>query len=365
MNTVGFTPSYATNVKSCNTNRNVNFKGAIGDKLVREMVDEGKKVDTAKVMDAVKGTFGPKSEKVADVVDSFTSKISSLLYENKNQQATISEQSKKIAEFPREKESAVEDAYAKMRKSAQEELAKKDSVIADKDAQIAELKKYEDMAKVKSVEEVGVVMPDVAVKTLDDMMANRADATESMFNFLMTGKGQEKALEQIDRNNTMMKAHMDKITEIDEVKDKAKIAQEQGIFFSKPETFAIDMIGQALKGNKKGQYIESPAIEKQVKSNAMALLSPMADERYSNTGRKYIESQLDATFKDVKEYHKGLEKGKKHIIDNNKNGDGIKIIDEQVPYSTRLSKIKIVNAESGKPIMDYNYDWVASIGNNH
>lgn len=366
MNTIGFNPNYSTGfVKSNHNNKNVNFKGAIGDKFVEEIVS-GHHVKPEKVMEAVKGTFGPKTNKVADVVESFTSKIAELTYKNNNLEIRVNDQANRIADFPVEKEIAVNDMRDKMIESYTRVIKGKDEALAQKDAQIEELKKYESMGKVKSVEEIGVVMPDTAVKTLGDMVTHREDSTKSMLEFLTTGKGQDKAIEQIERNNTMLKAHSQGITDIPEVQMANDEAKKSGIWFSSDSDFTLNMIGQALKGWDKGSYLNSTPIKTQIKENAMALLSPMADERYSNTGIKSITEKLDKTVIDAQDFHKGFAKGKEKFygeIEELKDRGKYEYEEIVVPFSTTQSKIVLKSKENPKVSWERNYDDLARIGN--
>ena len=326
MNTVGFTPSYTTNIRNNSMNKNsLNFKGAIGEKFVKEMAS-GEHVEPAKVMEAVKGTFGPKSEKVADVVESFTSKISALMYENKNLKHTVDMQSDKIADFPHEKEHAMETVRNEMIESFQQVLKGKDAKIAEKDAQIEHLKKYESMAKVKSVDDIDVVMPD-------------------------------------DANNIMMKASKEGSTGIDDVQKachEASLADEN---YTLDANYTILMMEQALKGNPKGKYLESAPIAKQVKENAMALLSPIIENGVGSSSLKTYEHQVDKTLQEVKDYHrlfpKNLERFKKDFNESGLLERGYKLETEEVPYSTRLSKV-VRYDEEGKQDWFTTFEQIAS-----
>lgn len=369
MNTIGFTPSYATNIRNNNmkNNNGVNFKGAIGEGFVREMMN-GNHVEPAKVMEAVKGTFGPKSEKVADVVESFTSKISSLMYENKSLKDTVNTQSRQIENFPVEKENAMESVRREMRESFSSVVKRKDEQIAEKDAQIEQMKKYEGMAKVKSVDELGAVMPEDAIKTLGEMVEHRVDATESMLNYLITGEGQEKALEQIERNSLMMKAHNEGVTNIDDVVNANNKAKEAGMYFTVNRNFTMNMMEQALKGSPKGKYLESEPLAKQIKTNAMALLSPMAEDGNYSVPKEKLEMSLNETLKNVKDYHRGLPKGMEKLKETLQNDGaferGFEMTVNEVPYSSRLSNVVITN-ENGIKTWENDFESIAYRGNNN
>ena len=79
------------------------------------------------------------------------------------------------------------------------------------------------MAKVKSIEELDVIMPKTAILTAqEEMKEHSEEARESMLNYLLTGKGQEAVLAQTERNNILMKAMQDGITQLPEVNEAIK-----------------------------------------------------------------------------------------------------------------------------------------------
>ena len=365
MNTIGFNPNHSIGFVNTNrNNQNVNFKGALGDKFVEEIVS-GNHVKPERIMEAVKGTFGPKKEKVNDVIESFTSKIAELSYKNSALTERVNDQSEKIADFPFQKEDAVRETTERLEKSFTSIIKDKDKEIAQKDAKIKELEKYESMGKVKSLEDIDVVMPDVAIETFDKMIEKRADSTQSMLNFLTTGKGQEEALKQINRNNIILKAHTEGVTDIKEVKEANKRANDSGIWITSDANFTLNMIGQALKGWKNGSYLNSTPIKNQVKENAMAILTPMADKRYCNTGIKSISKMLDDTVDGAQKFHKNFEQGKEKFLNEVKElGEKGEYTCEEVvvPFSSIQSKFVLTNTKNPDYKWEHSYEDLAIMG---
>ena len=292
---------------------NVQFTGLIGDKFVGKLAEQGE-VTVADIMKEAKGTFGLNSGKVQDILESFVESISSLVRRNKALEQNLNKAEERIAEIP-----SLETAAAT--RAADEQIQRFSSIISGKDATIAAkekelqestelLAKYKPVVAVKSVEEIGTVMPERALEVFKEMVEHKAAANKSMFDFLMTGKGQEEALEQIERNNILMRAHTDGIMGIPAIRDQYNIISvDNGVSYTRGDIFTINLIGRALKSDPKGEYIASPVIRAQVKKNAMAILTPMADERSSYTGIKAVESELDRELDSVAKFHDGFKKG--------------------------------------------------------
>ncbi len=339
MNTVGFNPNYSTaNVKSHNSTPA--FKGALGDKFVSKLA-RGEVVEAKEVMEAVKGTFGPKSEKVADVVESLLGRVQVLTSNNEANLKGRQIAERKLADVPKQIQDAELKTATEMRESFEATLKAKNAELAAKDAELKAAKeyaaKYEPMAKVKSIEELDVVMPDQAIETLNDMVAHKVEATDSMLNFLMSGKGQEAALAQIERQNVIQKANIDGVTKIPDV-EKAlnSVKQNENMYpGTHPLWFANSMISNALNGNSKALYLESKAIRNQVKENAMGLLSPMCDNKYSNMSEEAVSKELDKTFDNAIKFHKNLAKGKEKLT---KQYSDAEITETIVPYDNNNSK---------------------------
>lgn len=318
------TQIYAPNYSKNSNAKNVNFTGHLGDKFVRQIMD-GNDVNPKTVLSELKGTFGIKSEKVEDVMESFIESLKEAFTQNKSLRNEYLNADKQIREFPVEKEKAVRMAQDEMNKNFGIYVRAQNEKMAAKDAEITELKsqleKYEPLVKVKSVEELDTIMPEKAIEILDEIAVNRIKARESMLNFLMTGQGQEEALKQLERVSMIEKAGSDGILNIKDVKDKCEELQKNGIRFSCNARYsALQMISAALEGNDKGRYIASPVIEKQVKDNAMAILTPLADNRYSNTNIDFIKRSLDEHIQKVKNFHSGFELGLEKYKKNYPNG---------------------------------------------
>ena len=364
MNTVlQITPNYAYNMNMRSNSQNINFKGSLGDKFVKEIINDVD-VKPADLIREMKGTFGIKTDKAEDILESFIAKVKQLYSDKRGLKSELQKSNEKINAFPKEKENAVSEGQRQVREYFQGVVRSKDSELSAKDAQLKEMKsqleKYQQVVKVKSVEEVGTIMPDRAVELMEELIKNKVSARKSMAEFLLTGKGQEEALRQIERNNMIMKAHSDGITQIPEVEAKMKEMQKSGMYFSRDSYFTTTFIEKALKGSPKGSYIKSKVIKDQIKANAMAILSPMADERYSNTGVKAIEQELDKSLANVEKYHDGLSKGIEKI--KGRIGKDYEAVDfNPVEFSPESSKV-VITDETGT-IWTEDYNWVANYGN--
>ena len=365
MNTISqITSNYAYNMNMRSNSQNINFKGNLGDRFVKEIINDVD-VKPADIIKEMKSTFGIKTDKAEDILESFIAKVKQLYSDQRGLKSELQKSNEKINAFPKEKEDAVSEGRRQVREYFQGVVRSKDSELNAKDTELKEMKsqleKYQQVAKVKSVEEIETIMPDRAIELIEELIKNKVSARKSMAEFLLTGKGQEEALKQIERNNMIMKAHSDGITQIPEVEAKMKEMQKSGIYFSRDSYFTTSFIEKALKGSPKGSYIKSKAIKDQIKANAMAILSPMADERYSNTGVKAIEQELDKSLANVEKYHEGLVKGIEKM--KGKIGKDYKTVDFQpVEFSPEDSKV-IVTADNDVK-WEENYNWLANYGNN-
>ena len=81
----------------------------------------------------------------------------------------------------------------------------------------------------------------------------------------------------------------------------------------------------------------------------MAILTPMADERYSNTGLKMIESSLDKTLDNVVKFHENVEKGLAKYKNDYKNDKDFKVVIERVENDVNNSKATFSYTSNGKP----------------
>lgn len=360
MNTISHIQNYNRNTTI--KRQNVQFTGNLGDKFVKDIINDIdiKPKDLIKEM---KSTFGIKTDKAEDILESFIGKIKQLYSDKRTLKADLQKSNDKISLFPKEKQAAIQDAESRLYKDFQETIRFKDGEITAKNKELKEMKsqleKYQQVAKVKSVEEIGTIMPDRAIEIADELAANKISARKSMAEFLFNGKGQENALAQIERNNMLMKAARDEITEIPEVAEKLKEMRESGIYFGHDTFFTLRMIEKALKGSPKGSYIKSYVIKNQIKENAMALLRPMADERYSNTGVKSIEQELDKCLNDIEKYYDELNEGIRKFKD--RIGKDIKSIEyKTVEFSPEESNA-IITMSDGTTIKQQ-YQWIANYG---
>ena len=354
MNRVGFSSNYgAANVTSYNSTPA--FKGALGDKFVSKLA-KGETVEVKEVMDAVKGTFGPKSEKVADVFESLLGRVQVLTSNNEANLRGRQIAESKLAEVPKQIQDAELKTRAELSEAFQTVLNEKNAELAAKDVELKAAKeyaaKYEPMSSVKSIEEIGVVMPEQVIETLKEMVEHKAEAADSMFNFLMTGKGQEAAVAQIERHNVFARAFHDGVVNIPEVNEAMdKIRYNNDLYVSsEPLSFTIDLIEKALRGNPKGSYLESYAIRNQVKANAMGFLTPMCNNKYSNMSEEATSKHLDESFNSIIKFNKNLKKGKEKYI---KQYSDAVITENVVPYDMSKSGITVKLNDSTWDVSNY------------
>lgn len=297
------------NIKSSKPQNNINFTGNLGDKFVRQII-QGENVDSKKILSEVKGTFSLSSSKVEDVMESFISKLRELSGENSNLSDALSKAQEKISITRIEKDHAVSTVESRLKFQYQKELAEKDALIERMRTTIS---KFEPAFKVKSVDEINTIMPDKALSIMEEMKESKTKAVSSMFEFLMTGKGQQEAIKQIERNSMLLKASDDGMFKIHELNEGRDNLHKAGIYPTLNPTFAIALIEQALMGSEKGQYIVSPVIAKQVKDNAMAILTPLEDRRYWSTNLEGINKSLNDTIENVINFHNNFLAGIKNL----------------------------------------------------
>ena len=371
VNSVQFTQNYTPN-NSVKMSKTPNFTGALGDKFVRDitlMAD----VDANKIMKELKGTFGLKSEKVQDVLESFIDSLRKMTLKGKQLEGELRKANEEIARFPAEKEDAVLKTEQKLRKSFVSVIDEKNQEIAAAKAETKEaqkaLEKYKPVANVKSVEEMATIMPEKAIEIMKEMAEHKATANKSMLDFLMTGKGQEEALKQIERNNMILKARQDGIFDIPSVKSETdKISKENGIYAgSWAQNFTIELIEKALKSSPQGEYIASNVVKEQVYQNAMAILTPMANERYSNTGIKAIQQNLKDRLSDVVKFHENFKNGLAKLEKQNKNYKDYELIINKVENDVDKSKvtIKYTDTHYGAQQYDLTFNQVAYQGSSY
>lgn len=365
MNTISaVTPAQVQNITPVNIKKqnNVNFTGNLGDKFVHQIVN-GTDVKAKDILAEAKGTFGLKSEKVEDIMESFVDSLKEFFADKTYFRRCLDEAERKIQDFPQEKQNAVDETVTRLQQSFSQTISAKNQEIAAKDKEVAQMKaevaKYEPMVKVKSVEELDTIMPDKVSEILDELAEHKIEARKSMFDFLMTGKGQEDALTQVERNNQIMKARQDGMFNIPELDKKwNSIIRQEQIWPSGDIHFTLNMIENALTGHPNGVYLSSPVIKAQVKNNAMAILTPMANGSKSNL--ENIEKQLTERLNNVEKFHKGFAAG---IEKYKKHHPNIKIEVSRVDFDTSNSKIKLSN-EDGL-LSEVNFYQVSNHGNSN
>lgn len=274
------------------------FKGVTGEKALEVILKTSTKeknvgkATVASLLALVGGVIGLNKEKVADVFEEFANKIQSLMGKNKELESQNLELEKNLTKTRSEK-----DMVKEKLENIQLVLQQNAAAAAQKDAKIAELQKYEAMAKVKSIDEIDTVTPERFIATLQEIEEHNDAAYKSLFDYLMTGKGQEEFLAQMGRNEILLKGRKDGIDNIPEVKDAlAKTKESVGLSNLGNDSYysACTMLGNVLSVQPKASYIQSRAIYFQVKANAEALIEPIMDKRYtySDSVEKEMEKAL-------------------------------------------------------------------------
>ena len=303
------------------------FKGVIGKRVVEEIV-YNKPLTIASILAMVGGVIGLSKDKVSDVLEELTLKIKSLMGEKAELESQNLELKKTLVNTKAEKD-RTEQSLALAQEQLEALRERNTTEMVQKDARIAELEGYAAMAKVKSIGEIDTVMPDQFLATLQEIEGHNEAAHNSLLDFVMTGKGQEEFLAQMERNNILLKGKKDGIDKIPEVGDALEKAQQNvGLRWLACDSYclACTMLGNVLKVQPKASYIQSPAIYAQVKANAEALIEPMMDKRFT-----YYES-IDKEMIHALDYHKvvseatkaatsqkGLEYISETIVENSPN----------------------------------------------
>ena len=262
---------------------NPNFQGALEEQFLKEAIAKKSLPAVETIMNKISAFMGLSVVKTKGMFEALLKALNDSLSENAILNQKIAELNKKIsndeiayrAEFAKN-ERELRDGFSKT-------LEQKNALIAEKDAKIAELQKYEGMAGVKSIEEI---------------KANNESAHKSLFEYIMTGKGQEEFLKQIARNEYLVKARKDGIEKIPSVSTAIEQAANDGIrvlgFFSY-ET-ACEMLGNCLKTFANGDYIQVPAIYRQVRDNANSLLLPLLKQD-EHCPYKTVEKEMQDAIK--------------------------------------------------------------------
>ena len=359
---ISFNPSVNTNSKQ----NNIQFKGVRGDKIVGDII-RGAEVKPDSVIKEFKGTLGIKTDKATDILESFIEKIETLFKEKTDYSKRLNEAEEKIRKFPREKDDAVFKAESKLREYFQNIISSKNAELAQKDKELKDAKdfaaKYEPMAKVKSINEIGVIMPERANELINEVVENKVPAYKSMEEFLFEGKGQEEALKQLDRFMEISKAEADGIFNIPSMEKLLdSLKQEHRIYISNTPLWNIrNMVENALSGSEKADLLESKTIKAQVKKNAMAILTPHTDNRYPYRTINDIEKELDDIIESTIKYRRGFAKGLEKL--KKKYNNNVTFEFKKVPYDNYSSTVIVKPAnEEGMTIP---YSNVSSYGNSN
>lgn len=319
-------------------NNNIAFRGVIGDKYVRQITQDKRTVFTDTLMKEAKGFVGLDSGRVHDIFDSF---VNGLINEVKEKTAIQEQFEKMREEAPKRIQEEVKHAEEGLASVFRRALQDKNKEIDEREKKLMELRRYESMAKVKSIDEIDTVMPETAINTAKEMREHRIEARESMLNYLLTGKGQEAALEQTERSNILIKAMQDGITEIPDVAEAIK-----GVSYADTAYFLKSLMELALR-SEKGSIIISPVLRAQVKDNMLGLLLPHADERYSNTGAEGIKREVDYTLESLLKFQQNLAKRKQEI--RNEYTDPI----SKIVYNQDENRIYLFNNEGEQYAKSY------------
>lgn len=332
-----------------------NFQGVLEEQFLKEAIAKKSLPAVETIMNKISAFMGLSLVKTRRMFEALLKTLNDSISENAILNQKIAELSKKIsndeiayrAEFAKN-ERELRDGFSKT-------LEQKNALIAEKDAKIAELQKYEGMAGVKSIEEIGVIMPDRAIEMIEEIKANNESAHKSLFEYIMTGKGQEEFLKQIARNEYFVKARKDGIEKIPSVSTAIEQAANDGIrvlgFFSY-ET-ACEMLGNCLKTFANGDYIQVPAIYRQVRDNANSLLLPLLkqDEHYPY---KTVEKEMQ----DAKKFQNEIKDAKLALAQKGYNY----LSETRRGVSPRESYMTFVNNKDGS-IRDYSLATLSG-GNN-
>lgn len=285
------------------------FKGALGDKVVKELANK-KTLTAAGIVAMAASLIGLSKDKVNDIVDSLVDRIYGL--QNKNDALTKELQETKESSMQKENNMRAEFAEQErnLRNTYGQAINKKNTemntAIAEKDAKIAELQKYEGMAKVKSVDELDIVSPEQFIELLKEAKDAEQKAEQSLLNYLFNGNGQEEFLAQIERSNKILKARSAGIAEIPEMKEAFEDLKMT--IGCDPAYVAQQMMEKALKHNEKGAQVNYAPIRKQLQENADAIINPMMNKNY------YYKSSNEAILKGVADFYKKLAYQKEVIM---------------------------------------------------
>lgn len=351
------TPNY--NIYNRNNNSRPAFKGVLGDKLVKELAEKGGEFKTEQMMQEVKGMMGPNKAKVNDVVESFVGKIKELVEINPKKSQELRELEAKQRALPDtyqvnyQAEQEVRNEFAAQ---TQEMNKRVEATQKRLQAAQAEAKIFEPMKEVKSIEEIGVMMPEEAMKLIDETHAHKNEAADSMFNYLMNNGDGVGVFEQMTRYRGLNKAYcQDCLYLIPEVAAhwKGKHAP-----VSDPVLSGLELVRMAMKGNKQGSYLESNYTRRQVTDRAANLFKPMIQDGTSRVSEQEFDRSMNNILDEAVEYHRNYPKGLAKIKENNAN---CTFVDHPDGYDINMSYLEALEP-NGNLRNSYTYEQIASIG---
>ena len=280
------------------------FRGALGDKVVKEIANK-KALTTTGIVAMAAGLIGLSKDKVNDIVDSLVDRIYGL--QNKNDALVKELQETRVDANQKETKMRAEfnDNERRLRDSFSATLQQKNAEITEKDAKIAELQKYEGMAKVKSVDELDIISPEQFLELLQEAKDSQLKAEESLLNYLFNGNGQEEFIAQIERSNKILKAREARITDIPEMRDAFNNITVRNMGYNSVY-FAQNMMKKVLQNSEKGVQINYPPIRKQVQENADAIINPMKNKFYTYSTNEKILNE-------VTDFYKNLDSNKERL----------------------------------------------------
>ncbi len=316
------TQNYSQNYNRNNQNQSVQssvaFTGIRGDKIVSDLA-KFEDVKLADVMKDLKGAFGLKTDKVEDVIESLLAAVKAGF----NKEAVTAEElkvTKSSLERAEQKAKDAQEDIADLKEVFSGTIKAKTVALKEKEAELKKAQEFADkfkpMSTVKSVDELGAIMPNEAIKVANEFKESKSKAAQSMMDFLLTGKGQEEFLSQLERNNIISKARRDGLADIPEVDEALK-----HVYTDISHNFILDVIKNSLKTCSKGDYVLSNAMSEQIKKNAAAILLPNVDERYiprisglKPDVPKFVDGKVAEVIKEVQEFYRSLKPAKEKFL---------------------------------------------------
>lgn len=284
------------------------FKGALGEKVVRE-ISAKKTPDIKAILALAAGVIGLSSSKVQDIIESLVNGLRT----EKNENELLKEKMQKMEVEQAQKERCVRSDYDSRERDLSrtfgESLAAKDKEIEKLSSKVKELERFQGMAQVKSVDEISTITPEQIKQVAKEVQEHDVEAQNSLYEYLMTGKGQEAFLEQLDRNALLSKARREGMLNIPEVREAIELNNSSLVRGHYAYLTALSLLRPALKNNKHGNYILSDVVKKQVETNANALFNTFYDSKI------HCYTSVTKELEDMQKFYLDLEKGHRKLID--------------------------------------------------